>query len=146
MKKSHNLCSNVVLLQAVISLSGVHNLETLDTGLATRYLYLSAFPDSRDQWDQLSPTKLIMSNGDGDRTSHLPRYLIISAEHDYDFLKKDATDYVKVLVECGCAVRYEVIPGTNHLTLAMRFGGSYDNGVLVQTCLEFVHGVSGSTR
>ena len=71
-------------------------------------------------------------------TSSVPEFLIVSAQNDFDFLKKDAREFVENLKKYGYKVSYEVIPSSNHLSLPMNFGSVETDNVLERICLDFV--------
>ncbi|XP_072042998.1 uncharacterized protein, partial [Amphiura filiformis] len=123
-------------IKGIISLSGVHNLHSLSFPLI-RQIYLAPFGKDIKALEKLSPATLVSNC----KSEKVPQFMIVSAEHDYDFFKKDATDYVEKLKTFGHVAKYEIIPNSTHLSLPWTFASDKRTTTLEEICFCFVKGL-----
>ncbi|XP_071487674.1 uncharacterized protein [Diadema antillarum] len=104
------------IIKGVITLSAVHDLDSLTQGLK-RHVYLTpAFGTNPADWIRLSPITYATT------TAHKPRFLIMSAERDFQFMIADSAKMHDVLASNGFEVQWKYLDNCNHLSMVSKFG------------------------
>ncbi|XP_074641017.1 kynurenine formamidase-like [Tubulanus polymorphus] len=145
-------------IKGIISISGVMDINSMSESPILRLIYTTqAFGCRADEWKIASPicfiNKLIKDNVEFHENDHeqlplakgvqiptkvkdIPPFLLLGAENDFKFLKRQLQSCYQAFVQAGIDVTCHEIPRCNHFSIIAAFGKNINQTEAL--CIRFI--------